>query len=62
MVNTTRIRNQAEYENKMLGNFDQFEDEIRINLEADKPSWELYLEKQERYQSLVNPQQNRKKK
>ena len=62
MINTIKMRNQAEYENKMLGNSDQFEDELRINFEEHKPSWELYLEKEEQYEALLNPLQNRKKK
>ena len=62
MINTTKMRNQTEYEDKMLGNSDQFEDELRINFETDKPSWERYLEKEERREALLNPQQNRKKK
>ena len=62
MINTTKMRNQTEYEDKMLGNSDQFEDELRINFETDKPSWERYLEKEEQRKALLNPQQNRKKK
>lgn len=62
MINTTKMRNQTEYEDKMLGNSDQFEDELRINFETDKPSWERYLEKEEQREALLNPQQNRKKK